>query len=93
MDQVHAHKVKYFLNLCLHSSSNFSSFFFFLFSSTVCPAFPVGKVAATLLPFTTKVASRMIRLSLALNYCATPITCLPVAHLFLLITGNDNLNE
>jgi hypothetical protein len=83
MGQVHVHKVKYFLNL--------SALFFF--SSTVCPAFPDGKVAATLMPFTTKSASRMIRLSLALNYCAAPVTCLSVAHLFLLITGNDNLNE
>jgi len=86
MGQLHVHKVKYFLNMCLHS-------FFFFFSSTVCPTFPDGKVAATLLPITTKVASRMIRLNLALNYSAAPATCLSVAHLLLLITGHDNLNE
>lgn len=67
MGQVLVHKVKYFLNLCLHS---------FFFSRTVCPAFPDGKVAATLSPFTTKVASRLIRLSLVLNYSAAPVTCL-----------------
>lgn len=84
MSQVHVHKVKYFLNLCLHS-------FFFL--STVCPTFPDGKVAATLVPFTTNVASRMRRLSLALNHSAAPVTCLSFAHSFLLITGHDNLDE
>lgn len=84
MGQEYVYKVKYFLNLCLNS---------FVFSSTVCPAFPDGKVAATLLSFTTKIATRTIRLSLALNYCAAPVTCISVVHLFLLITRNDNLIE
>jgi hypothetical protein len=66
---------------------------FFFSPGTVCPAFPDGKVAATLLPFTTKAAIRMIRLSLALNCCVAPVTCLSFAHLFLLIVGNDKLNE